>query len=180
MPGSSEASQPHLNPCPTAPLKKSVKYWYILVHSNFILLIIFICSKRISFPNKLHSHLRLFISCRVVKVSAQPPAFHPWPRRVPEAVCQSVPPGKPAPEATVAVCDLGTWLVVVQSLSCVQLFVTPWPAAHQAPLSSTISWSLHKLMSIESVMPSNHLILCCPLLLPPPSMFPSIRAFSNE
>ena len=59
----------------------------------------------------------------------------------------------------------------VQSLSHVQLFVTPWTAAHQASLSITNSQSLLKLMSIESVMPSNHLTLCCPLLLPP-SIFP--------
>ena len=57
--------------------------------------------------------------------------------------------------------------------------VTPWTAAHQAPLSSTVSWSLHKFMSIESVMPSNHLILCLPLLLLP-SFSPSIRVFSSE
>ena len=57
--------------------------------------------------------------------------------------------------------------------------MTPWTAACQAPLSITNSWSLFKLMSIESVMPSNHLILCHPLLLPP-SIFPSIRVFSNE
>ena len=69
--------------------------------------------------------------------------------------------------------------VVVQALSCVQLFATPWTAAHQASLSFTISWSLLRLMSIESVMPSNHLILCCPLLLMP-SVLPSIRLFSNE
>ena len=67
----------------------------------------------------------------------------------------------------------------VQSLSCVQLFATPWTAARQASLSITNSWSLLKLMSIESVMPSNHLICCSPLLLPP-SIFPSIRVFSNE
>ena len=67
----------------------------------------------------------------------------------------------------------------VQLLSRVQLFATPWPAARQAFLSITNSWSLPKLMSIESVMPSNHLILCRPLLLPP-SIFPSIRVFSNE
>ena len=59
----------------------------------------------------------------------------------------------------------------VQSLTHVQLFVTPWPAAHQASLSITNYWSLLKFMSIESVMPSNHLILCHPLLLPP-SVFP--------
>ena len=67
----------------------------------------------------------------------------------------------------------------IQSLSGVWLFVTPWTAARQASLSITNSWSLLKLMSIESVMPSNHLILCHPLLLLP-SVFPSIRVFSNE
>ena len=68
--------------------------------------------------------------------------------------------------------------VVVSSLSCVQLFVTPWTAARQASLSFTISQSFLKLMSIELVMPSNPLVLCCPLLLP--SIFSSIRVFSNE
>ena len=67
----------------------------------------------------------------------------------------------------------------VQSLSRVWLFVTSWTAACQASLSVTNSQSLLKLMSIESVMPSNHLILCCPLFLPP-SIFPSISFFSNE
>ena len=67
----------------------------------------------------------------------------------------------------------------VQSLSRVRLFAAPWTAARQASLSITNSRSLLKLMSIESVMPSNHLILCCPLLLLP-SIFPSIRVFSNE
>ena len=66
----------------------------------------------------------------------------------------------------------------VQSLSRVRLFATPWTAARQASLTITYSWNLLKLMSIESVMPSNHLILCCPLLLP--SVFPSIRVFSDE
>ena len=74
------------------------------------------------------------------------------------------------------------WQVVghssVQLLSCVWLFVTPWTAAHQASLPITNSQSLPKPMSIESVMPSNHLILCHPLLLP--SIFPSIRIFSSE
>ena len=70
-------------------------------------------------------------------------------------------------------------LIVVQSLSRVQLFATSWTAARQAPLSFTISWSLLRLMSIESVMPSNHLILCHPFLLLP-SIFPSIRVFSNK
>ena len=66
------------------------------------------------------------------------------------------------------------FFIAVQSLSCVLLFVTPWTVACQASLSITNSWSLSKLMYIESVMPSNHLILCRPLLLPP-STFPSIR-----
>ena len=70
-------------------------------------------------------------------------------------------------------------LIVFQSLSHIQLFVTPWITAHQASLSITISWSLLKCMSVESVTPSNHLILCCPLLLLP-SIFPSTRVFSNE
>ena len=67
----------------------------------------------------------------------------------------------------------------VQSLRCVRLFATPWIAARQASLSVTNSRSLLKLMSIESVMPSSHLILCRPLLLPPP-IPSSIRVFSNE
>ena len=71
------------------------------------------------------------------------------------------------------------YLEVVQSLSYVWLFATSWTAAYQAPLSFTISWSLLRLMSIESVILSNHLILCRPLLLLP-SIFPSIRVFSNE
>ena len=66
-----------------------------------------------------------------------------------------------------------------QSLSLVQLFVKPWTAAHQVPLSITNTRSLLKLISIKSEMPSNHLIFCCPLLLLP-SIFPSIRVFSNE
>ena len=65
---------------------------------------------------------------------------------------------------------------VVQSLSCLQLFVNPWP--HQASLSFTISWNLLRLISIESVMPANHLILCRPLFLP--SILPSIRVFSKR
>ena len=67
----------------------------------------------------------------------------------------------------------------VQLLSHEQLSATLWTAGHQASLSKTNSQSLLKIMCIESVMPSNHLILCCPLLLPP-SIFPSIRVFSNE
>ena len=67
----------------------------------------------------------------------------------------------------------------VQWLSHVRLFATPWITAHQASLFITISWSSFKLKCIESVMPSSHLILCCPLLLLPP-ILPSIRVFSNE
>ena len=74
---------------------------------------------------------------------------------------------------------LSVQLSSVQSLSCVQLFAIPWTTARQASLSITNSWSLLKLMSIELVIPSNHLILCHALLLPP-SIFPSIRVFSNE
>ena len=72
-----------------------------------------------------------------------------------------------------------TIVVAVHLLSHAQLFVTPWTAACQAPLSFTVSWSMLRFMSIESVMLSNHLILCCPLLLLP-SIFPSIKVFSNE
>ena len=73
------------------------------------------------------------------------------------------------------------WVMLssVQSLSRIWLLVTPWTAARQASLSITNCWNLLKLISIESVMPSNHLFLCHPLLLPP-SIFPSIRIFSNE
>ena len=75
---------------------------------------------------------------------------------------------------------LGEWdWYVVQSLSHVRLFVTPWTAAHQASWSFTISWRLLKLMYIELMMSSNHLILCHPFLLLP-SIFPSIRVFSSE
>ena len=74
---------------------------------------------------------------------------------------------------------MGWTISSVQSLSRVWLFATPWTAARQASLSITNSGSLLKLMSIESVMLSSHLILCCPLLLTP-SIFPSIRVFSNK
>ena len=70
------------------------------------------------------------------------------------------------------------WFSSVQLLSYVQLFATPWTAGSQDSLSITNSWCMLKLMSIDSVMPSNHPILCCPLLLP--SIYPSIRIFSNE
>ena len=75
-------------------------------------------------------------------------------------------------------CSHQTLRVVVQLLSCVWLFVTPWTTARQVSLSFIISWSFLKLRSIESVMPSNHLVLYRPLLLP--SIFPRIRVFSNE
>ena len=81
---------------------------------------------------------------------------------------------RPAPQPL-----LGRKFSSVQPLSHVPLFAAPWIAACQASLSITNSWTFLKLMSIESVMPSNHLILCCPLLLLP-SIFPSIRGFSNE
>ena len=88
------------------------------------------------------------------------------------------------PFSLFSLCELllvGYWdfNVVIQSLSRVWFFVTPWTAAHQASLSFTNSWSFLKLRSIELVMPSNHLIFCHPLLLLP-SIFPSIRVFSNE
>ena len=85
----------------------------------------------------------------------------------------------PVKTAQLHSCIMKVAISSVQLLSCVQLFVTPWTAACQASLSITNSWSLLKLMSIELVMPSNHLILCRPLLILP-SIFPSIRAFSNE
>ena len=96
----------------------------------------------------------------------------------------SLAPGPTHPECSVRksnpVLDLfmRVSLSSVQSLSHIRLFVTPWTAACQASLSITNSWSLLRFMSIESVMPCKHLILCLPLLLP--SIFPSIRVFSNE
>ena len=83
------------------------------------------------------------------------------------------------PRSSLPGSNVGLQSSSVQSLNRVRLFATPWTAARQASLSITNSWSLLKLMSIESVMPSNHLILCRPLLLLP-SIFPSIRVFSNE
>ena len=71
------------------------------------------------------------------------------------------------------------FVIVVQLLSCVQLFLTPWTAAHQTSLSFTVSWTLLKFTTIELVILSNHLIPCHPLLLLP-SIFPSIRIFSSE
>ena len=80
---------------------------------------------------------------------------------------------------TVGLVTICSHINFVHSLRLVQLFVTPWTGTCQASLLFTISWSLLKLMSIESVMPSNHLVICHPLLLLP-SMFPSITVFSNE
>ena len=87
------------------------------------------------------------------------------------------PLGLHIPSAPQGFCSL--LAVVVLSPNRVRLFTALWTAAHQASLSFTISWSLPKFMSIESVRPSSHLILCHPLLVLP-SMFPSIRVFSNE
>ena len=112
--------------------------------------------------HSLHSLTQVDLGCRKLLEKDNPPPhpISPWPR-------QSL-----AKEAT------PLSLSSVQSLSHVQLFVTPWNAALQASLSITNSWSLFKPMSVESVMPSNHLILCRSLLLPP-SVFPSIRGFSK-
>ena len=91
----------------------------------------------------------------------------------------SISPFSLIPDTCTDVLLLGYQFSSVQSLSCVRLFVTPWTAARRASLSITSSRSLLKLMFIESVMASNRLILCHPLLLPP-SILPSIRVFSNE
>ena len=83
-------------------------------------------------------------------------------------------------QGPVLLCFIGrVYFLLVQSLSRVRLFASPWTAACQASLSITNAWSMLKLMSTESVMPSNHLILCHPFLFLP-SVFPSIRVFSNE
>ena len=126
-------------------------------------------------------------SC-VVSVS---PALHPWSEvstgllfwwlSGKESACQCRrhrfdPRSRKIPNAAE---QLSLLTHLLQSLSHVRFFATPWSAAHQASLSITSSWTLFKFMSIESVMPSSHLILCRPLLLLP-SIFPSIRVFSNE
>ena len=87
-------------------------------------------------------------------------------------------PAMPGISSSLCLLPSAFLFVFVQSLSHVQLFATRWTTACQASLSFTISWSLLQLMSIESVMPFNHLILCHPLLLP--SIFPRSRVFSNE
>ena len=87
---------------------------------------------------------------------------------------------KPSHLCSVVICPLPSEIMLVQfSCSVISNSATPWTTAHQASLSITNSRSLLKLMPIESVMPSSHLIFCCPLLLPS-SIFPSIRVFSNE
>ena len=92
---------------------------------------------------------------------------------------QFIPPS-PSPTVYTSLFSMSTSpFVVAQSLSGVPLFATPWTEAQQTSLSFTISWSLLQLTSLESVMPSNHFILCYLLLLLP-SIFPSIRVFSNE
>ena len=91
----------------------------------------------------------------------------------------SAEPGGPLRARTELCLSISCQFGSVQLLSHVHLFVSPWTATHQASLSITNSWGLLKLMSTELVMPSNHLILCHPLLLLP-SIFPSIRVFSNE
>ena len=90
------------------------------------------------------------------------------------------PPGSPIPGILQArtLSNAWKWKVKGKSLSHIRLFVTPWTAARQASLSITFSWSLLTLTSIELVMPSNHFILCHPLLMP--SIFPNIKVFSNE
>ena len=116
---------------------------------------------------ELHQ-LRMPSACSVSVVSHSLRPHGPWPTRL---LCPWGFPGKDT--------GVGCHLVVVQSLSHVRLFVTSWTAACQASLFITVSWSLLKLMSIESVMPSNHLILCHTLLLLP-SIFPSNKVFPNE
>ena len=107
--------------------------------------------------------------------------LRPWcssssgPSHCPE-LCPPLPPPSLVVQVTVSPQCTACWSV--QSLSCVQLYVTPWTAAKQASLSFTISQSLLRFVSIEPEMPSNHPFLCHLLLLP--SLFPSIRVFSNE
>ena len=119
-----------------------------------------------------------FASQRPVSASAKMDKLKILPHRVIEGLYKSLTTGLSV--FCTAVSPLfGIWFSSVQSLSRVRLFVTPWTAACQASLSITNSQSLLKLMSIELVMPSNHLILCHPFPLLP-SIFPHIRVFSNE
>ena len=118
--------------------------------------------------------MSLLLSCFSRSNSAQP--HRRQPTRLPRLWDS---PGKNIGVGCHFLLNAWKWKVKVKSLSRVQLFPTPWTAAHQASLSITNSQSLLKLMSIESMMLSNHLFLCGPLLLLP-SIFPSIRVFSNE
>ena len=104
-----------------------------------------------------------------------PHPSHPSPTHVAPTGCKEMPPVEQKWRQT----RVSRLLNSVQSLSRVRLFATPWNAARQASLSISNSWSFLKLVSVESLMPSNHLILCRPRLLLP-SIFPSIRVFSNE
>ena len=116
-------------------------------------------------------------------VEAEDEGFNPWVRKISwRQERQTTPvflPGDPSWQRTLASYTPLVQFSSVQSLSRVQLFATPWIAACQASLSITNSWSLLKLISIKSTMPSSHLILCRPLLLLPP-ITPSIRVLSNE
>ena len=118
----------------------------------------------------MHPQTSVQFSCSVVSDSLQPQGLQPS-----RLLCPWDFPGK---STGVGCYCLLWWRGSVQSLIPARLFATPWTAAHQDSLSITNSQSLLKLMSIELVMPSNHLILCHPLL--PLSIFPSIRVFSNE
>ena len=104
---------------------------------------------------------------------------HPWPLPTKDASSTLYSVSQPKMSSDSANCPLGSTVVAFQLLSHVQLFATRWTAACQASLSFIISWNLPKLMSIESVMLPNHLILCCPLITLL-SIFPRLRVFSNE
>ena len=132
---------------------KKTEIWYFEINSSHCFVEVIIVKVNSFFPPIPSLFLSAELECRLCRLNSR--------ARGPN-LCDSLP-----------LC------VVVQSLTLVWLFVTPWTVAHQASLPFTISWSLLKFMSIELVMLSNHLILCCPLLLLP-SIFPSIRVFSNE
>ena len=142
---------------------------------------------------KLLSHVWLFVnSWTVVRQDPLSMGFSkqeywrglpfPTPGDFPDPGIESPSPVAPALQADsfqVSYQGIPLYLLSVQSLSHVRLFMNPWTAAHQTSLSITNSWSLFKLISIESVMPSNHLMLCHPLLWLS-SIFPSIRVFSSD
>ena len=116
----------------------------------------------------------VYLSLEALRLTGVSLGLHLWKCWIPGRICPLlVGSGQPLQISK----DEIRSFVVVQSLSHVQLFATPWTAAHQASLSFTVSQSLLKFMSTESVMLSNHLTLCCPFLLLP-SVFPSIRVFS--